>query len=425
MNTPAAPVTPPDLNHHLAPLSGRDPHESGRVASPLELLFDLTFAVAFSTAGNEFAHLIALGHFHSALFGFGFAMFAIIWAWINFTWFASAFDTDDWLYRLTTMVQMAGVVILALGLPAMFSSIEEGEILNNRVMVFGYVIMRIAMLVQWSRAYRDSPERRPGIKMYLITLTVAQIGWVALALVHLPLGPTAAGGALLMLVEILGPMLCERRSPTPWHAHHIAERYSLLAIIALGEGVIGTVASLSAAISHHGWTLEAVLIVTAGIGVTFALWWVYFGVPFAELLHLHRGRSFGFGYLHIPLFAAIAAVGAGLHVAGYYLEGETKIPESSVVAALLIPVAVFIVTTYVIYYFMSRHFDGIAHLLEFLAGATLLVIAYICALNHVPLGWCLIIVALAPAAIAVGYEVVGHRSVATMLNDQSSGRTGH
>ena len=35
---------------------------------------------------------------------------------MNFTWFASAFDTDDWFFRLTTMVQMVGVVVLALGL---------------------------------------------------------------------------------------------------------------------------------------------------------------------------------------------------------------------------------------------------------------------------------------------------------------------
>ena len=42
--------------------------------------------------------------------------FAIVWAWINFSWFASAYDTDDWVYRLTTMLQMVGVVILALGL---------------------------------------------------------------------------------------------------------------------------------------------------------------------------------------------------------------------------------------------------------------------------------------------------------------------
>ena len=78
-------------------------------------------------AANEFAHLLAEGHVGAALLGFGFAMFAVIWAWINFSWFASAFDTDDWIFRLTTLVQMVGVVILALGLPPMFASIDDGR----------------------------------------------------------------------------------------------------------------------------------------------------------------------------------------------------------------------------------------------------------------------------------------------------------
>ncbi|TWH27444.1 low temperature requirement protein A [Isoptericola variabilis] len=64
-------------------------------------------------------------------------MFAIVWAWINFSWFASAFDTDDWFYRVTTMVQMIGVVVLALGLPRMFESLVEGERIHNEVMVAG------------------------------------------------------------------------------------------------------------------------------------------------------------------------------------------------------------------------------------------------------------------------------------------------
>ena len=43
--------------------------------------------------------------------------FAIWWAWMNFTWFASAYDTDDVPYRLLTLVQMAGVLVLAAGVP--------------------------------------------------------------------------------------------------------------------------------------------------------------------------------------------------------------------------------------------------------------------------------------------------------------------
>jgi low temperature requirement protein LtrA len=39
-------------------------------------------------------------------------------AWVNFTWFAPAFDTDDVPYRLLTLVQMGGVLVLAAGVPA-------------------------------------------------------------------------------------------------------------------------------------------------------------------------------------------------------------------------------------------------------------------------------------------------------------------
>src|SRR5206468_1814117 len=62
---------------------------------------------------------------------FGYATFAICWAWINFLWFSSAYDTDDWIFRLVTMMQMIGVLILAIGLPKMFASIERGERIDN------------------------------------------------------------------------------------------------------------------------------------------------------------------------------------------------------------------------------------------------------------------------------------------------------
>ena len=97
--------TPPDsetLHHHARRMGGRDPHEAHRVATPLELLFDLTFVMAFGQAASEFAHALAAGHYMVAILGFGFASFAICWAWINFSWFSSAYDTDDWIYRLVT-----------------------------------------------------------------------------------------------------------------------------------------------------------------------------------------------------------------------------------------------------------------------------------------------------------------------------------
>lgn len=77
--------------------------------------------------GTTLAHLLAEGHYGAALGGVRFAMSAVGWAWINFFWFASAFDTDDWLYRVTGMVQIVGVLILAPGLPDVCHSIDEGR----------------------------------------------------------------------------------------------------------------------------------------------------------------------------------------------------------------------------------------------------------------------------------------------------------
>ena len=78
-----------------------------------------------------------------------------------------------------TMLQMVGVIILALGFPPMFASIEHGDHVDNRVMVAGYVVMRIALVGQWLRAAKQDPERRSACLTYATAVTVAQIGWIA------------------------------------------------------------------------------------------------------------------------------------------------------------------------------------------------------------------------------------------------------
>ena len=325
-------------------MSGRDPHDPHRVATPLELLFDLTFVIAFSVAGSEFAHFIAEGHYRAGLIGFLFAMFAVVWAWINFTWFASAYDTDDWVYRLTTMVQMTGVVILSLGLPAMFDSLDHGDRLDNRAMVVGYVIMRVPMVCQWLRAGRQDPARRPTCRAYVITIVVSQVGWILLLFVDVSATTTLMLAFPLVLIELSGPYIAERViGGTPWHPHHIAERFGLLAIIALGEVLLGTVASLGAVIDVEGWTVDVALIVLGGVGLTFGMWWIYFLLPSGEVLHRRRDRSFVWGYGHFFVYAAIAAVGSGLHVAALYLEHEAHISATAVMLSIAIPVAVYFV----------------------------------------------------------------------------------
>jgi low temperature requirement protein LtrA len=395
--------------HRVRRMAGRDPHELHRVATPLELLFDLTFVIAFGVAASEFAHLVAAGHVVIGLTAFLFATFATCWAWINFTWFASAYDTDDWVYRILTMVQMVGVLILALGIPPFFASIEHGGHLDNVLLVAGYVVMRVAMVTQWLRAARQDPQRRSASLTYATVIVIVQIGWIASIFLPLSVPVGLVVFVLLAVAEMIGPWLAEtRRGGTPWHAHHIAERYGLLAIIALGEGVVGTVASLAAVTGEHGWTPDAVILAVAGTGLTFGMWWVYFAVPSADLLHAHRERSFPFGYLHIAVFGAIVGTGAGLHTAAYYVEGHSEIGSVGTVLAVAIPVGVYIGLVFVLYGLMTKSWDAF-HVVLAVLTAAVLVAAVVAAGAGVPMTACLLVVTLAPAVSVVGFEVLGHR----------------
>ena len=408
--TPSAPTVV--RAHHVRRMVGRDPHERHRVATPLELLFDLTFVIAFGVAASEFSHALAADHVGVGLTAFLFATFATCWAWINFTWFASAYDTDDWVYRVLTMVQMVGVLVLALGIPPFFASIEHGEHLDNALIVAGYVVMRVAMVAQWLRAARQDPERKSAALTYATVITIVQIGWIASIFLPLTVPFGLVVFALLALAEMVGPWLAEtRKGGTPWHAHHIAERYGLLAIIALGEGVVGTVASLTAVVGEHGWTPDAVILVIAGIGLTFGMWWIYFAVPSADLLHAHRERSFAFGYLHIAVFGAIVATGAGLHTAAYYVEEHSELGPVGTVLSVVIPVGVFIALVFVLYGLMTKAWDAF-HILLAVLTAGVLVLAVVSAALGVPMTSCLLIVTLAPVVSVVGFEVLGHRHAA-------------
>lgn len=396
-------------------MSGRDPQESHRAATPLELLFDLTFVVAFGIASSELAHLLAEGHVASGLGAFVFSMFAICWAWINFSWFASAYDTDDWFYRITTMVQMIGVIVLALGLPAVFDSLDEGAHLDNGVVVAGYVIMRVAMVAQWLRAARQDPERRSVSLSYAGFIILAQVGWIITAILDLSVAVVFLVAPLLYLVELAGPVVAERRfGGTAWHARHIAERYGLLTIIALGEGVIGTVASVSAVIEEQGWSSEAILIVVAGTGLTFGLWWNYFVLPSGRILERYRERSWVWGYGHMVVFASIAATGAGLHVAAYVVEGVAHIGVVGAVLSVAIPVLIFSAALFVLYGLLLREFDRF-HIGLFLGTVFVLALSVMMAAVGVSMGICLLVVMAAPAVVVVGYELLGYRHQAAVL----------
>ncbi|MDW4573186.1 low temperature requirement protein A [Microbacterium sp. M3] len=403
------------LSHHLGRMTGRDPNEAHRAATPLELLFDLTFVVAFSQISSQTAHLLELGHVSSALIGFAFATFAVTWAWINYSWLASAYDNDDVFFRLSTLVVMIGVLIVALGVPDVFHSIEEGHYLDNTVMVAGYVVMRIATIALWVRAALHDEARRKTCIAYIVNVSIAQVGWIALIFLNMPVGITMACAVTLILFELAGPLFAEKRfGPTPWHPHHIAERYGLLVIITLGEVILGTILAISAVVQAAGWSLEAGLVAFGGTALAFGMWWNYFVLPFGEVLERHRWRGFPWGYLHLFVFGALIAVGAGLHVAANVIAHVAHVDATFAVLSIAIPVLVYETFLFGIYALTVMQFDPF-HLWLYLGSVAALVASVIAVSLGASLGVALLFIACAPAIVVVGYETVGWRHGAAML----------
>jgi len=399
-------------------MPGRDANESGRAATPLELLYDLTFVAAFGVAAGELAHGIVGGHPTAAIVSFVIAMSTVVWAWTNFTWFASAFDNDDWLFRVLTMIQMAGVLVLAIGLPPLFASIERSEGVDGGLVVAGYVVIRVAVALQWARAARGDPQYRRPALIYAVVVGVAQFGWILLALSHLTVGPSLVVIGVLFIIESLGPVVAEARGRanggvTPWHPHHLAERYALLTIIALGETVMGTLSAATQISALHGWTLDAVVVVAAGVAMSFALWWVYFLVPHGPALRARRTKVVPWAYGHIVLFIGVAATGAGLHVVGNVYDPDHPVTVRTAVIAVAGPVLVLMLTRYLLHAWLISSLPP--KVLLHLVVLTLPIIAIILASAGFPLWGCLLLTLACPIAVIMTHELGGWRTLDVQL----------
>ncbi|MGK5740510.1 low temperature requirement protein A [Micromonospora sp. URMC 103] len=318
-------------------MSPRHPDEPHRSATPLELFFDLCFVVAVAQAAGNLHHAVAEGHVGHAVGSYLMVFFAIWWAWMNFTWFASAYDTDDDVYRITTLVEIAGALILAAGVPRAFTEADFATI------TAGYVVMRLAAVVHWTRAAAGDPTHRAATSRYAVGVVLVQVGW--LVRLALPGDWGVASFALLVIAELLVPALAERPGMTPWHPRHIVERYGLFTLIVLGEVVLATSLAVQTGVDagdRHLWSLAA-----AGAVIVFALWWLYFDRPVEVSTRLRLALFWGYG--HYLVFASVAAVGAGLAVVVDHERGGAHIPGSTAGYAVAVPIAVYLLTLWALH----------------------------------------------------------------------------
>jgi low temperature requirement protein LtrA len=293
-----------------------EPREEKRVA-PLELFFDLVYVFAVT----QVSHLLLddlswAGAAHAAL-----ALGVVWWAWNYTVWVTSEVDLDPVPVRLLFLAMMFAGLVLAVAVPAAFGT--DGPLFAG-----AYLAIKVGRLLFLTVADAPSSAIGRGRETRLLAwFVVSGVLWVA--------GAILVGDARIVLwtaalaVDLAGPLVLywipghPRLRFSLWKVDllHLADRYETFVIIALGETIVLT----GATVSQQGFDDGRFVAFALAFLSTACLYWLYFdGFPRVARQHLaagpdgvHLARD-AFMYLHVLLAAGVilSAVGDGLVIDG-------------------------------------------------------------------------------------------------------------
>ncbi|RMI44562.1 low temperature requirement protein A [Actinomadura harenae] len=280
----------------------RDGGQGGRVTF-FELFFDLVFVFAVTQLSHGLLqHLTWRGGFETLIL-----LMAVWWAWMYTCWTTNWFDPDHPAVRIMLVGVMVAGLLMAATLPGAFGSRGIWFAVMYATIQVGRTIF-----VAWATRRHSLGN---NFQRVLTWLSAASLLWIIGGLVDDPwkralLWVAAIGVEQLapwcgFLVPGLG-----RSSTTDWDIDggHLAERCQLFVMIALGESVLVTGATLS------GLEVDAAHVAafaSAFVG-SVALWWIYFdhtaevaSERIAESDDPGRlGRS-AYTFMHFPMVAGI------------------------------------------------------------------------------------------------------------------------
>jgi low temperature requirement protein LtrA len=276
---------------------GEQPRE--RAVGPLELFYDLAVVVLVAQAARHLA-----GHLTWPGIGEFAVVFTLVWiAWANGSLHHELHGRDDARARSTFLVQ---ILVLA----AMGAFIPEAGGARGAAFAVAAGVLFAVLAVLWLLAARgDRPEYRRTSRLF-----VAGTGACAALLAGTALLPASArvpAWGLLDAAYLAGfaaVILTASPRATLTVTDALIERFGAFIIIVLGETLTGVVAGLS------GQPVSALTLAVglAAVVVGFGAWWTYF--DFAGGRHPRAERSASVQWMlgHLPLTAAIAAMGAAM-----------------------------------------------------------------------------------------------------------------
>jgi low temperature requirement protein LtrA len=285
-------------------------------ATSLELFFDLVFVFAITQVSHLLLEDLSWRGAGRALL----ALLVVWWAWNYTAWVTNELDPESGPVRLLLLGVMLACLVLAVAIPDAF---------GERALLFAgaYVAIQVGRhtFLTFAAASRGTLERERAGRI-LTWFVVAGVLWIAGALAE-----TEARAVLwvaALLIDFGAPLVFywvpgKRRLPSStWEVatSHFAERFQLFVIIALGESIVITGATVA------GLELNAARLTAFGLAfaASAALWWLYFDyvAGIAERrLELAEDRTKlardGYTYLHAVLVAGVilSAVGDELVIA--------------------------------------------------------------------------------------------------------------
>jgi low temperature requirement protein LtrA len=329
-----------------------------RHASWLELFFDLVFVVAVAELAQQLTTDHDLG---------GFAIFAglflpVFIAWQGFTFYADRFDTDDVLFRVVTLAAMLAIAALAVQIP----DVATGR--RDAGFVVAYATLRSLTIALYLRAWRHAPAARPLIERYAGGYGVSVAIWLASLLVGGPVRYVMWGVGLA--IEYAMPVVAQRlHSRVPVDPAHVPERFALFTMFVLGESIV----AVALGTARSDWRVASASAAALGFVAIACLWWVYFDRGIVDGLSSASGSMQTYVRIHIPLLAALTAVGAGVHLV--IADASIGDVQAGTAWALGGGAALYLLCLTIAQHVSAREVEPEVRSARALAGGTLLVLA--------------------------------------------------
>jgi len=274
-----------------------------------ELFFDLVYVFAVTQLSHHLlGELNLLGALQTLLL-----WFAVWLGWQYTCWVTNWFDPERLPVRTLLFALMLLALPMAAAIPGAFG--ERG--LLFAALFAAIQVGRSAYVLIWLGSRH---ALTPNFRRILGWNLIAAVFWIAGAFVHAE--QRLACWALAVACEYFAPMFgfplpgLGRSRSSDWtiEGGHLAERCQLFMIVALGESILVTGATLAHA---HDWALDTTLAFGLAFVISLTLWWIYFDTSSRDASHriAHAADPGAMGakfhYLHVIIVAGVIVVAVG------------------------------------------------------------------------------------------------------------------